>query len=793
MDEGRAAFARRMARLREDAGLSQRALAREVYVDHSLITRLESGQRSADPQLASRIGERLGAAEELRALAEAARRTRRSAAKVRDAQAESVTDPAPRSAASARGSATPAARVASVLPPAAAALVGRESEYARLEEFLSPDADVPGAARVCVVTGMPGIGKTALAVGAAHRFGNRFADGCLFVDLRGFAPRPDPVSPADALALLLADLGLPEHAIPATLPGRIGLFRNETAHKRLLLILDDADSAEQINSLLPAAAGCRVVVTSRRRLPALDDADVIALGPLSRDAGAALFRRACVRAGAWDAAVRRIVGACGGHPLAIRILAARCRADASLTPELLATKLTDARGRMQRIEDGERSIADAFDVSFALLPAGQQRLFALLGLHPPFEFDACAVSALADRTVPATERMLEQLFLAGLLEPGGPGRYRMHDLLVHYAGQVAERALPKSEIHAAVGRLLDATLLACHEADKVVRPHRYRVPLVAAPSERAAHRTFTSAAAAHSWLAGSLDTLSAFCETALEYGYDEHCWQLAYTLRGIFFIGKHWAAWERTHEVALTAARRLGDPRAQGVTLNNIGLLYCLQGRYGKAHVALSEAIGLFRAAKDPHGEFTARSRRAWMLHCIGRYGEALAEQSATLAFHQRCGSPRTIAIIKRDMAATEVELCRIDDAIRHLRDAADAFSSLGLPLDMTMTLNALGEATLRSGDYKAAERHHEAALAAAVYSGSAYERARAHAGLGRLARLSGRPARARHQLTRAVRLYRELGASREAEDVEVWISTLIAMPRTRRRPTAARHNSAAA
>jgi tetratricopeptide (TPR) repeat protein/transcriptional regulator with XRE-family HTH domain len=793
MDEGRAAFARRMARLREDAGLSQRALAREVYVDHSLITRLESGQRSADPQLASRIGERLGAAEELRALAEAARRTRRSAAKVRDAQADAEADPAPRSPASARDATAPAARVASVLPPAASALVGREPEYARLEAFLSPDADVPGAARVCVVTGMPGIGKTALAVGAAHSFGDRFADGCLFIDLRGFAPRPDPVSPADALALLLADLGVAEQTIPATLPGRIGLFRNETAHKRLLLILDNADSVEQVNSLLPAAAGCRVLVTSRRRLPALDDADVIALDPLSRDAGATLFRRVCVRADAWDGAVRRIVGACGGHPLAIRILAARCRADASLTPHLLAGKLADARGRMQRIEDDERSIADAFDISFALLPAGQQRIFALLGLHPPVEFDACTVAALADRTVPATERLLEQLFLAGLLEPGGPGRYRMHDLLVHYAGQVAERALPKSEIHAAVRRLLDAALLACHEADQVITPHRYRVPLVATPSGPAGHRTFTSYAAAHSWLTGSLDTLSAFCETAREYGYDEHCWQLAYTLRGIFFLGKHWAAWERTHDAALAAARRLGDRRAQGVTLNNLGLLYCLQGRYDKAHVALSEAIGLFQATKDPHGEFTARSHRAWMLHCLGRYGEALAEQSAALAFHQQAGSARNIAITKRDMASTEVELCRIDDAIKHLRDAADAFGALGLPLDMTMTLNALGEATLRSGDYKTAERHHEAALEAAVRSGSPYEKARAHAGLGRQARLTGRPARARHQLTRAARLYRELGAAREAAEVDVWISTVINKPRARRPAHASGPDSAAA
>ena len=158
-----------------------------------------------------------------------------------------------------------------------------------------------------------------------------------------------------------------------------------------------------------------------------------------------------------------------------------------------------------------------------------------------------------------------------------------------------------------------------------------------------------------------------------------------------------------------------------------------------------------------------------------------MAEQSAALEFHQASGSPRNIAIIKRDMASTELELGRTDDAVKHLCDAADAFGSLRLSLDMTMTLNALGEVTLRMGDYDAAERHYEAALETAARSGSAFEKARAHAGLGRLARLAGRPARARHQLTRAARLYHELGAAREAESVSVCLSTLIGPLKPRR------------
>ena len=754
MEGARRAFAARMAELRERAGISQRALAREVYVDHSLITRLESGARSADPELAERIGSLLGAPGELRALAEASRPAFRGGEKRRSG----TTRPP--------GGSPPGRPVVNALPPSVSLLVDRKTECARIEAFLAPTGDRAGAARVCLITGMPGIGKTALAVEAAHRAGPRFEDGCLYIDLRGFAEQLEPVEPHDALALLLVGLGVPEQAVPPTTAGRVSLFRNETAHKRLLLVLDNAASSEQIGLLLPAAASCRVLVTSRRRLPALDDADVISLQALPADAAAALFSGVSRRPETRDGAVRRIVEACGGHPLAIRILAARCRADPSLTPVALAGKLADARDRMDRLEDGERSVAHAFDVSFALLPTGQQRLFALLGLHPPFPLEARAVAALADQSVPATERLLEQLYLAGLLEPSDPGWYRMHDLLARYAAQLAERSLSGPELRAAVRRLLDIGLLTCHEADQVITPHRYRVPLAAEPAHPAAARTFTSYKSAYSWFSASLDTLSALTETAYEHGFDEHCWQLAYSLRGILFLGRHWTQWERSHEAAAAAARRCGDIRALSMTLNNLGLLRSLQGRHREAEELLNEAIVRARSIGDVHAEFTARSHLAWLLHATGHFAQALREQSAALAFHESQASPRNIAIIKRDMASTEIELGFSEEAIKHLRDAADAFAALGLSLDATMTLNALGETVLKLGDHQAAEEYHEAALESAIRAGTAFERARAHLGLGRLAQLAGRPARARHQLTRALRLYAELRAIPEAEYV---------------------------
>jgi len=753
MEAARQALARRIKELRGAQGLSQRALAKLLFMDHAVINRAESGQRPTDPELAATIGRVLDAEDELRALAVQARAERAQAAANQDRARKQPMGWAPRSLCAL---------------PRAVRVLGRDREIECLDSFLTQRSDGrTGEPGVCLLTGLPGIGKTALAVAAAHRHAERFGGGCLYVDLRGFTPRLEPVSTRDALGLLLEGLGVPKHDVPADEGARSVLLRGETRRQHVLLVLDNASSAEQIEAMLPASEACRVLVTSRRRLPALEDVHVLELGPLSRQSSTALFDALNPLPAGDRTAMYDLVDACGGHPLAIRIVGGLCRTDPCLDPAGLAAKLAGPGHGMEMLEDGERSVARAFDLSFAVLPEAVRQAFALLGIQPALLLEPRNVAALADCPVSRAERMLHELFLVGLLDSGGPGRYRMHDLLARYARRMTQETLPPDEIRAAVRRLLDTSLRTADEADLMVTPYRYRLPPVASSGGRVGTRTFASVGSARAWLTDSLDSLTALCDTAFAYEFDEYCWQLAYTLRGILFLGKHWSHWERSHTAALNAARRSAQLRPLAMTLNNLALLRSLQGRYGEAELLLDESLAVSAAAQDDYSGYTARSHRAWVLHCLGRYQESLAEQRAVLAFHEQVSrQPRNIAIVKRDMAATEIELGLVAEAAEHLRDAATTFGELGLRLDGTMTLNTLGEAAVRTGDPRSACVHHAAALDAAVELGSTFEQARARAGLGRAARSTGRPARARHQLTRALRLFTQLGAAPQAAEV---------------------------
>jgi hypothetical protein len=684
-----------------------------------------------------------------------------------------------------------------VPPPDTVHFIGRGAEIVALRDFFDGSfgdlvgGERAGAAPVCVISGMPGLGKTALVIRCAYLLADRFPDGCLFLDLQGFTPGREPVSAYDALGLLLADLGVPQESVSTTSHGRAVRYRGATRDRRLLIVLDNAVSSAQVLPLLPSSGGCAVLVTSRNSLAALDDALHIALPVLSESDGTGLFRSVAAAPEASAASVQRIVALCGGVPLAIRIIAARCRLDRALTPEGLADELAaqlsgdadadasaaavslplSSRDRPSRLDlgGGERSLAEAFDVSFGLLPGPQQDVFAHLGLFPMAAADARAVAVLVDAPVASVARTLEQLAAAGLLEPQRPDCYHLHDLVAVYARTVAERVLQPDRARAAVGRMLDSYLLQCHAADLIITPRRYRFPLVAAARAAASvvpAAEFAGYDAAHAWLTSRIDTLSWLCDLAYRHGFDEHCWQLAYTLRGVFFIGKYWTQWERTHRVAVAAARRIGDRAAQARTLNNLGLVLGEQGRDDEAQDCFAEAIELCRAVGDPYGEYTARSHRAWLFHRAGRFAEALAEQRAALEFHRRADSPRNVAIILRDMAATEAELGRTTEAREHLRAALDAFRVLGLPHDAVMALNGLAELHSGLGDLAAAEVFHQAALDASREAGSPYEQARARAGLGRSAARRGLPARARHQLTRALRLFETLGAQSEAAQI---------------------------
>ena len=364
-DRDQESFDALLRRLRGEAGLTQEELAEAAGLHPRAVSDLERGiHRTARRDTARRLAGALGLAGPARDAFEAAAAGRE------------------------HGVASPG-RAARTLPRDTASFTGREDELAELAGIVAGAAGRGGIISVCAVGGMAGIGKTALAVHAAHQLAAEFPDGQLFVPLHGHTPGMRPADPADALAGLLQATGAAPGQIPDGLDARAAAWRDRMAGRQLLLVLDDATGSAQVRPLLPAAAGCLVIITSRRRLTALDGAATISLDTLPPAETALLITRLAGRAGLDpdDPAVGKIAGMCGHLPLAAAILARQLRHHPTWDPADLAAELAAARDRLELMDAEDQDVAAAFSLSYADLTAGQQRLFRLLGLHPGDDTD----------------------------------------------------------------------------------------------------------------------------------------------------------------------------------------------------------------------------------------------------------------------------------------------------------------------------------------------------------------------------------------------------------------------
>jgi hypothetical protein len=342
------------------------------------------------------------------------------------------------------------------LPRDTAAFTGRQDELAQLMGTLAVAAAGGGVVGIHAIDGLAGVGKTTFAVHAAHRLAGAFPDGQFFLPLHAHTPGQRPVDPADALASLLLTAGVPAAQIPPGLQARAGRWRDQVAGQKILLLLDDAASHEQVRPLLPGTAASLVLVTSRWRLTALADATAVSLDTLPPDQAAVLLARLAARPGihAGDAAVAEVTRLCGYLPLAIGMLASQLRHHPAWTAGQLADGLAYARDRLSPMHPGNLSVAAAFGLAYADLTPDQQRLFRRLGLVPRPGFDAHAAAALDGTTLDQAARRLGELYDQHLLTEPASGRYRLHDLLREHARALAA-ADGAAESDAAAGRLLD--------------------------------------------------------------------------------------------------------------------------------------------------------------------------------------------------------------------------------------------------------------------------------------------------------------------------------------------------
>ncbi|GAA2401109.1 hypothetical protein GCM10010191_05440 [Actinomadura vinacea] len=321
------------------------------------------------------------------------------------------------------------------LPAGVATLMGRGRELAALEGHESEDP-----AAVVAVDGMAGVGKTALALHAAHRLAPRFPDGQLFVDLHGHTRGTAPVDPAHALERVLRALGVAGARIPAHIDDRAALYRGVVADRRVLVVLDDAAGEDQVRPLLPASPTCRVIVTARQRLIGLDGTRTLSLDVLPVDEAVAVFTRTAGEKRVTDApagALRETAERCGRLPLALRIAAVRLRSHAAWSVRDLLERLND--DRLAELKAGRHSVTAALDLSYQRLPDDQRRAYRLLGSHTGTDFSAETAAAVLDTTVARSRRLLDHLMDVHLLQEPAPRRYRFHDLVRDHASQTVDR------------------------------------------------------------------------------------------------------------------------------------------------------------------------------------------------------------------------------------------------------------------------------------------------------------------------------------------------------------------
>lgn len=697
----RATFGAELRRRRRAAGLTLTELAVRTHYSKGYLSKVETGLAAPNPALAALCESELGVPGELTALLPGVPSRRRTRPDVRP----------------------------SGLPPATPSFTGRASEVRAVRDALEADGGV------CVVSGMGGVGKTELAIRCAHRLETGFADGCLFVDLRGAGAGEPAADPAAVHDRLLRVLGVPADGIPVDPGDRAALYRTRLRGRSMLLVLDNAASAAQVRSLLPAEPKCRVLITSRSRLSSLDDAEHVSLGALDLAEAVELF--VSLTGTQPGDLVTRVAERCAGLPLAIRIAAARLRAHPTWDVRELDTRLDAEAARLGELDDGERSLFATFQLSMGQLTDAEARLFGLLSLCPSVDFDVHTASALASVTPREADRLLERLHDAYLLNQHDSDRYGFHDLLRVFAGEAVLAAMPAQQASTAFRRLTDFAVRSALQADRLLTPQRFR-PEIEVDAVVLEPARLDDDEMALAWFRAEWPSLVDLCRAATERGEHDRCWQLAFLLRGFFFAAKLWDPWIATHNWARASAEALGDDWALALTTANLGVGFIDRGDLVEASGCFAEALALYRRVGDSHGESTVLAHQAWVAHYRGEYAEALGNLQQARAFYERTGNRRNAAITARGVALVLTALGRPGEAVVPATEALAVFTELELDLDAAMALNCLGWAWFAAGSHDLAGAAYRDAAARAEACGSTYETARAYTGIGNIAAAGG-------------------------------------------------------
>lgn len=581
------------------------------------------------------------------------------------------------------------------LPPDVDHYTGRQNQIDEICALLSRrQADV---LPVVAVTGKPGLGKTALAVRAGRRLAAQFPDGQLFIDLLGNGPRPR--DPSEVLARFLRDLGVAGADVPSTMEERVGQFRDRTAGRRMLLVLDNAATEQQVRALIPGDAGCAVLITSRRRLTGLDMRKLVDLDVLGASDALALLGDLVGddRLDAADASARRIVELCGGLPLALRIVGTKLRSRRHQTVAALAERLEDERTRLDELVGGDREIRASFLLSYDSLDAEHQRAFRLLAVMPDNGLPMWAAAAVLDADLRTTERLIENLVDANLLE-SVPGRYRFHDLLRLYAQEKAE-ADPARE--AGRARMVNAYLYLGKLADARLEfggLHQFDPPPFTVDAPAVLSYVESSPAG---WLDEEHPALLDAIERAAISGQDELTCQLSATLAAFLELRGQWAELKRIATLSLASAGQMSSPYWTAYALFALGLAAREIRDFEQAEKSFRAGLKILPEANDPLLEVVTLLSVGVGKRLQGRWDEAAGYFTGCLSVLEALDEPRWRAYTLRESGVLDRYRGQWDRAEKSLLTAVRTFEDLGDSRWIGASLREVGIIRREVGDFE--------------------------------------------------------------------------------------------
>lgn len=603
------------------------------------------------------------------------------------------------------------------LPTPPRLFTGRVRELALLDAILDDTRAAPSAVVISAVSGAAGVGKTALAVHWAHRIADRFPDGQLYVNLRGFDPGGSVLSPADAVRGFLDALAVPPGRIPASLDAQAALYRSLLAGKRVLVVLDNARDTGQLRPLLPGTPGNLVLVTSRNQLTGLIAAE--AAHPLTLDLltpadarDLLALRLGADRITAEPDAVDEIISRCTRLPLALAIVAARAATHPSFTLAALASELRETRG-LDALAGSEphTDVRAVFSWSYTTLGPPAARLFGLLGLHPAAEITVPAAASLTALPIDRVRPLLTELTQAHLLTEHAPGRYTLHDLLRAYATELVHANDTEAERHQTVHRILDHYLHTAHTATNLIEPHhgdRIDLPPI---QTGVTPDSIAGSTQAMTWFAAEHRTLLTAIEHAAAGGFEAYTWRLAWALTEYGYLQGRWHDLASAYDTALQAARRVPDPHAQAHAHRGLGIANLGLGSYDQAGIHFRQALELYGQTGDQGCRAHAQRNLGVVAARQGRPRDALDHIRLALALYKATGNQTWQIRAFNSIGWCHALLGNYEQTLRYCQRALIPTQRTGDRLGEAATWDSLGYAHHHLGHHQQAIDCYQQAL----------------------------------------------------------------------------------